>query len=166
MTATMTTIDHRQGKDFRIDPVTSDDLMAVAYIEAESFSTPWHYDSYRDALTRPYTIFLAAWDGKEVVGYALSWLVADELHILKFAVRESWRRRGCGRRLLEATLNLAITGGAEIAWLEVRPSNQAALKLYEGFEFKRAYFRKQYYTYTGEDALILLRRFNQGAGAS
>lgn len=159
----MTTIECRESDVIAVDAVTVDDLLAVARIEADCFHTPWHYDSFRDALVRSYSIFLAARSGKEVVGYALSWLVADELHILKFAVREPWRRRGCGRSLLEATLSKAINGGAEVAWLEVRPSNQAAINLYQEYEFQRAYVRKHYYSDTNEDALILLRRFNQGA---
>jgi ribosomal-protein-alanine N-acetyltransferase len=45
----------------------------------------------------------------------------------------------------------------EWATLEVKPSNQAALSLYQKFGFIEAGRRRGYYKDTGEDALILWR---------
>jgi ribosomal-protein-alanine N-acetyltransferase len=139
-----------------IDNVRPEDIETVARLEAESFPTPWHLESFRDALTRPYALFLALRDGGELIGYSLSWLVADELHLLKLAVRHEHRRRGHGRRLLEVTRRRAIALGAAMIWLEVRPSNEAGLALYQGAGFRHSYTRKSYYTDTHEDALILV----------
>jgi len=131
-------------------------------IEVESFLTPWHKDSFIDVLNRPGAIFLAAHDERHVVGYALSWVVADELHILKLAVQEDFRRQGCGVLLLQVMIKQARREEVEVAWLEVRPSNAAALALYKAHGFQTAYVRRNYYQDNGEDAVILVRRFTGG----
>jgi ribosomal-protein-alanine N-acetyltransferase len=77
------------------------------------------------------------------------------MHILNLAVHPSKRRRGIARRLLSEGLAQARALGAELAWLEVRPSNNAARALYESFGFKEAGRRPGYYDDTQEDALLL-----------
>lgn len=149
----MTKID-AVASDARIDAVTLADLDAVARLEAECFLSPWHLDSFRDALDRSYSIFLALRAGDRLLGYSLSWVVADELHVLKFAVAETERQRGYGRRLLAETLRRARKAEATMAWLEVRPTNEAAIALYTHQGFKKTYVRKKYYEDTGEDAVI------------
>ena len=156
MTVTTTKIEMAAPEPSRIADVTSADLDAVARLEAESFLTPWHLDSFRDALGRPYSLFLALHLDDRLIGYSLSWVVADELHILKFAVEETQRRNGFGRRLLAETLRRARAANAAMAWLEVRPSNEAAIALYSHHGFHKAYTRKKYYADTGEDALIFM----------
>ncbi len=146
----------RQPTRISIDRISADDLEAVAFLDAAAFLTPWHIDSFREALTRSYAIFLALRSDDSLVGYSLSWLVADEMHILKFAVDDAFRGLGFGTQLLGESLKEARAKGASIAWLEVRPSNREALALYEGRGFERAYQRRNYYSDTGEDAIILL----------
>ena len=76
------------------------------------------------------------------------------MHLLNLAVHPARRRRGISRALLTASLEKARGQGAEVVWLEVRPSNQAALTLYQSFGFKEVGIRQNYYTDNGEDALI------------
>jgi [ribosomal protein S18]-alanine N-acetyltransferase len=148
---------------YLLDTVSEGDLPEILTIEADAFLTPWQVESFREALSRSYALFLALRDFHgRLVGYALSWLVADELHILKFAVEKNRRRCGLGRQLLEATIRKAKANGATIAWLEVRPTNDEALGLYESNGFKRAYTRRNYYTDTGEDAVILVCNLADG----
>lgn len=93
--------------------------------------------------------------GKEIVGYVIYWTIVDELHILNLAVSPGYQRRGIAGSLLREALRLAQADNLKTAWLEVRPSNQAALALYQSLGFEIVMTRKRYYSDTGEDALIL-----------
>ena len=142
---------------YLIDNAGIDDLEEILVIEAEAFITPWHRDSLISALQRPNSIFIAAREQGRLIGYALSWLVSDEMHILKLAVDKNYQRLGWGRQLIEESVRRAQMENAAIAWLEVRPSNHAALAMYKTCGFTTAFRRKKYYSDTGEDAIILVR---------
>jgi ribosomal-protein-alanine N-acetyltransferase len=88
-------------------------------------------------------------------GYLIFWVVADEMHILNLAVHPKHRRQGIARRLLAEGLTQARELGANLAWLEVRPSNTPARALYASFGFTEVGRRPQYYDDTSEDALLL-----------
>ena len=90
-------------------------------------------------------------------GFCGCWLIADELHINTLAIRSELRRHGHATRLLRFVLAEAAAAGARHATLEVRRSNEAALKLYAGFGFEVRGTRPNYYTHPAEDALILWR---------
>jgi ribosomal-protein-alanine N-acetyltransferase len=81
-------------------------------------------------------------------------VLADEMHLLNLAVHPAHRRRGIARFLLTTALVRARSQGAAVVWLEVRPSNRAALALYHSFGFEEVGIRPGYYTDNGEDALI------------
>ena len=141
-------------------PATPADLPELAAIERDSFSHPWSLAQFQSELAKPFSHTLVAvlqdGDHSIIVGYVVFWLVADELHLLNLAVAPLWRRRGIGRLLLTTVLRQAREAGAEYAWLEVRPSNTAALALYHSLGFYQVMVRKRYYAETGEDALILM----------
>jgi ribosomal protein S18 acetylase RimI-like enzyme len=89
----------------------------------------------------------------EVLGFALGWWILDELEIVAFGTLKQARRRGVGRRLLEAVVSAARSKGARRISLEVAASNAAALALYTGAGFEVFNVRHSYYRATGEDAL-------------
>jgi ribosomal-protein-alanine N-acetyltransferase len=95
--------------------------------------------------------------GGMIVAWCAVWIIFDELHINTLAVHPRWRRQGVASLLLTHVLDDAVRLGAEKATLEVRRSNEAALKLYERFEFEVGGVRKEYYRQPVEDALILWR---------
>jgi ribosomal-protein-alanine N-acetyltransferase len=82
-------------------------------------------------------------------------MVADEVQLHKISVNRQVQRQGIGRRLLQAMTERAIASGLSLATLEVRSTNQAAIKLYETFGYQVTAVRKGYYGGTGEDALIM-----------
>ena len=96
-------------------------------------------------------------EGGEILGYAVSWTVAGESHLLNLAVRPDRRGTGVGRALLRECIRRGAGAGASRIHLEVRAGNEEAQRLYrsEGFEFLGV--RKGYYTDTGEDAVLLAR---------
>lgn len=134
-------------------------LTELLAIERASFAYPWTAEQFLAELTKPYAHTLVVYLQQEptsvLVGYAVYWLVGPELHLLNLAVAPAWRRQGIGRALLTEALRRGREAGAEIAWLEVRPSNTAALALYHSLGFRQVMVRKRYYE-SGEDALILM----------
>ena len=99
----------------------------------------------------------------DVLGYAGLLVAADEGYITNVAVFPEQRRRGIAGQLLQVFLNFAEANHLAFLTLEVRPSNAAAIALYQGFDFQEAGRRKNYYDLPKEDALILTRRFDEEA---
>jgi ribosomal-protein-alanine N-acetyltransferase len=145
--------------DLTIRRATLADVKAVGAIEKLSFPTPWSRWSFVAELGFPLSRFLVAGPGPphpwKTWGYLIFWVAANEMHILNLAVHPQKRRRGIARRLLTEGLTQARSLGADIAWLEVRPSNLPALALYESLDFQVVGTRPRYYQETQEDALLL-----------
>lgn len=141
--------------------LTAADAPDVYAIEQLCFPTPWSLQSIeKDLGANPLAHLVGAFWEDQLVGYAGMWQVVDEAHITNIAVLPGYRGRGIGRMLLEALLKDANVRGARSATLEVRPSNIAALALYQSQGFVIQGRRKQYYTDNGEDALILWKYFS------
>lgn len=132
-----------------------EDVEAIAALERDNFSTPWSKESIREAISKPlYHMFTAKEDGK-VVGYAGAYMAADELNITNVVVDASYRRRGIGRMLMQAIVNLAQRQRLSSIYLEVRASNEAARALYREIGFDPAGRRKNYYENPTEDAVLM-----------
>jgi [ribosomal protein S18]-alanine N-acetyltransferase len=143
---------------FVVERVTSEqDLDAIVEIERASFKSAWTWDMFKwelqNAPVSQVHVVRAA-DGA-IVAFCTIWVIADEVHINNVAVLPAHRRKGLGRTLLEAVLETAASQGARRATLEVRRSNDAAIRLYQGMGFELAGARPRYYTDPEEDALIL-----------
>ena len=152
--------------DLLIRPAGITDINGIWAIEKASFPTPWSRLSFLAELGHSLSHTLVAGppgpQRRQVWGYLIYWVVADEMHILNLAVHPQYRRRGLARRLLTDAMNHARELGAQVAWLEVRPSNHPALKLYEFFGFKEMGRRPRYYDDTQEDALLLAYYWEEG----
>ena len=140
---------------FRIRLMTKDDIEDVAHLEHVSSTEPWSKDLFRKELKSPLSVSLVADDGGLICGYLVFWIVADEVHIQNIAVNENLRRRGIADKLLTEMHFIAKTKNAFTATLEVRRSNESAIKLYEKFGFVVKGCRERYYSDTKEDALIM-----------
>lgn len=139
-----------------IERMSLADLDAVEEIERQSFTTPWPPNAYRSELeNNRLAHYVVARFGEQVVGFAGLWMMVDEAHITTFAVRKGWRRQGIGERLLLAMFDLGRARHAQLATLEVRPSNIPARRLYEKYGFALAGIRPRYYSDDNEDALIM-----------
>jgi ribosomal-protein-alanine N-acetyltransferase len=147
--------------DFAIRRVLpSEDLRAVEALQAKAFTNPWGADALKWELTNTDVarLYVMESPGGTLVAYCACWMVFDELHINSLAVDPDWRRRGLARRLLGAVFGDAAETGARSATLEVRQSNVAARRLYEGLGFAVEAVRRDYYQEPREDALILWNR--------
>lgn len=132
------------------------DVEQVAAIEARAYSYPWGEGIFRDCLRAGYRCRVMV-DQGEVVGYAIMSVAAGEAHLLNLCIEPARQRAGVGRRLLGDLLAAAHKCNAAILFLEVRPTNTAALALYGRYGFERIGVRRRYYRASSgrEDALIL-----------
>ncbi len=131
------------------------DADAVSEIEIKSFAMPWKRDTFYEVVQRENTVYIVGeLDGK-VIAYAGAWLSFNEAEVMSVAVEENFRGRGIGTKLFAELIKICKERGATAITLEVRPSNTAAIKLYESFGLKSVGRRKGYYVDNGEDALIM-----------
>lgn len=139
-----------------IEPMVLADIPFVAAIEADSFTEPWSAQSFRSELAdnKPSAYLVARVDGA-VVAYAGVWVILDEAHITTLAVDKNYRRCGIAAQLLETLLDKSYQMGARRILLEVRPSNDAARRLYEKLGFIVSFVRKRYYF--DEDGLVMVK---------
>ena len=142
---------------YNIFELAEENLDEIIEIENTSFKSPWPREIFEIEFKnkRSYNIVCKNEKGG-LIGYCLSWLIYDEIHILKVAVNEDYRNLGIGKRLITNTLEYFITKGATHAILEVRLDNCSAISLYEKLGFESLRVRKNYYRETGEDALVML----------
>jgi len=143
-------------------PMRPDDVRAVGALEQATFSTPWTADTFLSLLQRAPVELLVAADGQDVLGYAVVWCIADEGELANIAIRGDMRGRGLGASLLDHAVETARHRGVKSLYLEVRPSNEEALRLYESRGFGEVGVRKGYYDLPPENALVLRLRIGAG----
>lgn len=131
------------------------DVSAVLAIEESSYSVPWSEATFRGLLRRRDAELVVAEAGGVLIGFAAAWFVVDQAELGNVAVAEDWRRRGVGARLVEMVLARAIERGMREVFLEVRPSNATAKRLYERFGFREVGRRRNYYSDPPEDAVVM-----------
>jgi len=150
----MSAILARQGS--RIRPLAMADLDTVMDIESHAYDFPWTQGIFRDCLRVGYCCWCYENDGL-IQGYGVMSVAAGESHILNITVRPESQRQGIGGKLMKHFLQLARRHNADIAMLEVRPSNLSAISLYEKMGFNEIGVRRNYYPADEgrEDALLL-----------
>src|SRR3954470_11929091 len=158
--------DLREVPEVHIRPMMELDLAQVAAIEQASYAFPWSENIFGDCLRVGYTCRALDLSG-QIIGYGVMSLGAGEAHILNVCVRDEFRNLGFGRRLLEHLLERAAAAGVAEAFLEVRPSNLAAIRLYQHMGFEQIGIRRGYYQAAEgrEDAIVLKRELARAASS-
>jgi ribosomal-protein-alanine N-acetyltransferase len=143
-------------------PLVEADLDRVAALERVAFTDPWSRRSFEELLAQPQVRGVAV-DGDDgcLAGYALYTVVAGEGEILNLAVDPAVRRRGLGRRLLDAILDQMRAAGTTHVFLEVRQSNRAAIQLYAASGFRSVSLRRGYYRSPTEHAVTMTLQLSQ-----
>jgi len=133
------------------------DLIAIEEIERTSYPTPWSRSMFASELAKPSSICLGAVDAEtdELVGYLIISRYVDAWHVMNIAVAPEYRRRGIARSLMERLFDVTARDARRGYTLEVRVSNEVAIRLYEELGFKTRGIRRGYYTDNREDALIM-----------
>ncbi|MCH5281978.1 MAG: ribosomal protein S18-alanine N-acetyltransferase [Lachnospiraceae bacterium] len=142
----------------QIENMQEKDIEQVSRIEEACFTLPWSAKSFEEVIGKPDALYLTALEGREVLGYCGAYVVLDEADINQVAVKESSRRQGIGKKLLEELLSRLKEQGITSVTLEVRKSNQAAIALYESLGFVLEGQRKNFYEKPMEDAWIMWKR--------
>ncbi len=133
------------------------DLDAIDDIEQRAYPTPWSRAMFASELAKPTSICLGAFEGDELVGYIVNSRYVDAWHVMNVAVDPDRRRRGVATQLLEHLFDLTQGDERRGYTLEVRISNDPAIRLYERLGFEPRGLRRGYYTDNREDALIMWR---------
>ena len=133
------------------------DLGDIEEIEHRSYDTPWSRSMFAGELAKPASISLGAFEGEQLAGYMIISRYVDAWHVMNIAVDPEFRRRGIATALLERLFELTDDGSRRGYTLEVRVSNDGAIKLYERLGFEARGVRRGYYTDNREDALIMWR---------
>jgi ribosomal-protein-alanine N-acetyltransferase len=133
------------------------DLGDIERIERRSYPTPWSRSMFASEIAKPSSICLGAFDAEtaELLGYLIISRYVDAWHVMNIAVAEDYRRRRIATRLIERLFEVTSGDGRRGYTLEVRVSNEAAIRLYESLGFKARGVRRGYYTDNREDALIM-----------
>jgi len=141
----------------RIRPLELSDLTAIEEIEQRAYPTPWSRSMFASELAKPTSICLGAFEGDELVGYVINSRYVDAWHVMNVAVDPDRQRRGVATALLERLFDLTHDDERRGYTLEVRVSNEGAIRLYERLGFEARGIRRGYYTDNREDALIMWR---------
>ncbi|MBI5075065.1 MAG: ribosomal protein S18-alanine N-acetyltransferase [Nitrospirae bacterium] len=142
-------------KEFLIRDLRPEDVPEVLAIEKASFTTPWSEILFMNEIFKPGSLPKAALLGEKIVGYICANYLLDEGHILNVTAHPDHRRQGIASQLVQHMTDLLGKEGCLIIFLEVRLSNEAALRMYEKAGFRILSARKAYYTHPVEDAVIM-----------
>ncbi len=133
------------------------DLNAIEQIERRTYPTPWSRSMFAGEIAKPSSICVGAFDSESerLVAFLIIARYVDAWHVMNIAVAPELQRRGIATLLLEHLFELTADDPHRGYTLEVRVSNQAAIRLYERLGFKSRGIRRGYYTDNHEDALIM-----------
>ncbi len=146
----------QSAPDVVIRPMTEADVASVVALERASYQFPWSEGIFRDCLRVGYVCRVATL-ATRLIGYGVMSVGAGEAHILNLCIDAAFRCQGIGRRMLDYLLDRGAAAGMSEAFLEVRPSNTAAIRLYLSLGFDQVGMRRGYYQAVGgrEDAAVL-----------
>ncbi len=133
------------------------DIKDVSVIEQRVQSHPWNSKQFQDAVNN-YASTVIEKQG-QVVGFCILQPVLDEANLLLMAIDPSCQGQGLGYQLLKDSMQQLKNNPLQI-FLEVRESNQAAIKLYEKLDFHQIDLRRNYYPKndgTREHAVIMVK---------
>lgn len=142
-------------KEIVIKEVAGDDILEIIEIEKKSFKDPWTKTKFLQELYNPDSIFLGSYLKNEICGYIIADYIVDEVNIYNLCVKEEFRNKGIGTKLLKSALEISKQKKFRKVFLEVKSDNLVAKKIYESLGFKEIGIRKKYY-FNGRDAFVMM----------
>jgi ribosomal-protein-alanine N-acetyltransferase len=150
-------------ENINIKPLTEKELDQVVALDNVCLGGLWSLKGYQREIASPnsslFIMTISSQSEEQVIGLACFWAVLEEAHITLLAIHPDFQGQGLGKSLLNYLLAEAENKGLKRATLEVAENNLKALSLYQKFGFQEAGRRKRYYQKTGEDALVLWKKF-------
>lgn len=139
--------------------MVEEDVDSVEQIEQQLFSKPWTKQDFINSLSDMHNIYIVVEnEQQEIVGYSGIWGVLDEGQITNVAVRTEDQGAGIGYAMLSELIEIGRNEGLQQFTLEVRKSNEKAIRLYERLGFVEEGIRKDFYDKPVEDAIIMWLR--------
>ena len=132
-------------------------VRGISEIEKECFSSPWSESGIRSELDNPNARFFVAENDGIVIGYAGMHTVCGECYIANIAVRQAYRKNGIASALLMKLEETAKNENGEFITLEVRRSNENAIRLYSRMGYSNVGVRKNFYSKPTEDAVLMTK---------
>lgn len=133
------------------------DVDNLTNLESECFHCPWTHDQFDYEINNnEFSTTLVVYQDKNLIGYINYWIIFDQATINKICVREDYRKKGIGNKLLKIAFDDFIKAQCIVVTLEVRVSNLKAINLYEKNGFKRVLTKENYYS-DGEDAFYMVK---------
>jgi [ribosomal protein S18]-alanine N-acetyltransferase len=142
-----------------IRPLTLEDVDAIDAIERAAMPAPWSPAMFAGEIVKPTSVCLGSFEAgsDRLVAYIIVSRYVDAWHVMNLVVVESWRRQGVATQLLDELFERTLNGARRGFTLEVRASNDPAIRLYETMGFRAQGVRHGYYTDNREDAVIMWR---------
>jgi len=141
----------------RFAPMSETDLAEVVAIESDIYPFPWSRGNFLDSVQAGYSMWTLRDASGALTAYSVMTLMLDEAHLLNLSVARNQQRAGLGWRTLEWVAEVGRGYGARTMLLEVRPSNESAVRMYQRYGFERIGVRRGYYPARigREDALVM-----------
>jgi [ribosomal protein S18]-alanine N-acetyltransferase len=143
-----------------VESATLRDARRLAQLHGASFHRGWGEGEFEEMLRERNTLVHRLRQGRNIIGFAVSRIAADEAEILSIAMEPRHRGRGLSRNLLLTHLGHLAGHGVRTVFLEVEENNQPARRLYQRTGFSVAGRRERYYKEPGGEPLnaVLMRR--------
>jgi len=140
----------------KLRPMHAADLDRIMEIEPVIYTHPWTRGNFEDSMRVGYSCWVIDCGGV-VTGYGVLMIGVREAHLLNLSIAPEWQRRGLGRSLLEHFVHIGRDSDAQQVFLEVRPSNTSARRMYADYGFRDISVRRGYYPAAGgrEDAILM-----------
>ena len=144
------------GSELRVHAMTLDDVESMLAMELRNYEYPWTHGIIRDCIVAGYEC-MKLLRNDELIGHYVLQIAANEAHLLNICIDKPQQSKGFALLLLRYAMRSAASQAARELFLEVRPSNKRALKLYEGIGFNEIGCRPNYYDAKQgrEDAIVM-----------
>jgi ribosomal-protein-alanine N-acetyltransferase len=140
-----------------IRPMKRADLAPITLIENLIFTDPWPMEAFKEELGRENRGIIVAESDGIITGYAGYIVAAGEAHLTNMGVASEFRGKSIAKILLNSIFEIARKAECDYIFLDVRPSNSAAINLYNKFGFTELYRRPGYYRLPSEDAIVMVK---------
>lgn len=139
-----------------VRPMVRTDIPLIHAIESTAYEFPWELETFRSCFKVGYHCWIAE-RASVVVGYGIMTIGAGESHVLNVCVSPDFQGKGYGRVIFNRIIEEARRYKVETMFLEVRPSNPKAIRLYRSLGFNEIGIRKNYYParHGHEDAIVM-----------
>ena len=133
------------------------DIDSLFELEKKTFISPWTYSQFEyEIKDNSFSKLLLIVNEDELIGYIDYWIIFDQATINKICIKDEYRRRGLAQKLLDICFKEVRENECMVITLEVRTSNEKAIKLYQKNGFDIVLTKPQYYS-DGEDAYYMVK---------